>query len=316
MQNFISTFSPSKSFQFVNEQLSREQESPHRRDCHGPPQAARVRRHDDRSPPRRLAAAARSDPWKTPPAQVGFRGDATWRRRSPWVVGSGLWNNSRGGDYLPGDRCGKDCHPEQEICALAALGTPKIEFEAFAFPCWLKDYFGKHGALYAGLIEFIVSWHASMTYSGMSKGSAILCVKSQFSAPGHDPGKDVRMPKTIAVVQLPEILRNGSSHLVKLAGKVDSFSLLLGETPGGELKRSIEVQFHSMVFATRKEIRKCCPPYHYLPGEGILDFSTDCASAQLEPGDLGQAPPPERAGSARRAASSQVFQKSKFLKRR
>jgi len=42
------------------------------------------------------------------------------------------------------------------------------------------------------------------------------------------------MPKTIAVVKLPEILRNGSSHLVKLAGKIDSFSLLLRETPEGE----------------------------------------------------------------------------------
>ena len=102
------------------------------------------------------------------------------------------------------------------------------------------------------------------------------------------------MPKTIAVVKLPEILGNGSSHLVKLAGKIDSFSLLLRETPEGELKRSIEVQFHSMVFATRKEIRKYCPRYRSLPGEGILDFSTDCASAQLEPGDLGQAPPPKR----------------------
>jgi hypothetical protein len=102
------------------------------------------------------------------------------------------------------------------------------------------------------------------------------------------------MPKTTAVVQLPEILGNGSSHLVKLAGKIDSFSLLLRETPEGELKRSIEVQFHSMVFATRKEIRKYCPRYHYLPREGILDFSTDCASAQIEPGDLGQAPPPKR----------------------
>jgi hypothetical protein len=102
------------------------------------------------------------------------------------------------------------------------------------------------------------------------------------------------MLKTTAVVQLPEILENGSSHLVKLAGKVDSFSLLLRETPEGELKRSIEVQFHSMVFATRKEIRKYWPRYHYLPGDGILDFSTDCASAQLEPGDLGQTPPPKR----------------------
>jgi hypothetical protein len=98
------------------------------------------------------------------------------------------------------------------------------------------------------------------------------------------------MPKTIAVVKLPEILGNGSIHLVKLAGKIDSFSLLLRETPEGELKRSIEVQFHSMVFATRKEIRKSCPRYRSLPGEGILDFNTDCASAQLEPGDLGQSP--------------------------
>jgi hypothetical protein len=131
-------------------------------------------------------------------------------------------------------------------------------------------------------------------YSGMSKESAIRCVKSQLLLPGKDPGKDVRMPKTIAVVQLPEILRSKSSHLVKLAGKIDSFSLLLRETPDGELKRSIEEQFHTMVFATRKEIRKYCPRYRSLPGEGILDFNTDCTSGQFEPGDLGTAPPPKR----------------------
>ena len=102
------------------------------------------------------------------------------------------------------------------------------------------------------------------------------------------------MPKTTPVVQLPEILRKKSSHLVKLAGKIDSFSLLLRETPEGELKRSIEEQFHTMVFATRKEIRKYCPRYRSLPGEGILDFNTDCASGQLEPGDIGNAPPPKR----------------------
>ena len=112
MQNFISTFSQVKWFQFMNEQLSREQGSPHRHDCHGPPHAPRVGLHDDRSPPRRLAAVARSDPWKTTPAQVGFRGDATWRRRLPWVLGSDLWNNSRGEDYLRRDRRGEDCHPE------------------------------------------------------------------------------------------------------------------------------------------------------------------------------------------------------------
>ena len=115
-------------------------------------------------------------------------------------------------------------------------------------------------------------------------------VKSQLSSPGMDPRKDVRMPKTVAVVQLPEILRNKSSHLVKLAGKIDSFSLLLREAPEGELKRSIEEQFHAMVFATRKEIRKYCPRYRSLPGEGILDFNTDCASGQLEPGDIRQCP--------------------------
>jgi hypothetical protein len=102
------------------------------------------------------------------------------------------------------------------------------------------------------------------------------------------------MPKSAAVVQLPENLRNKSSYLVKLAGKVDSFSLLLRDTPEGELKRSIECQFHTMVFATRKEIRKYCPRYRSLPGEGILDFNTDCASGQLERGDIGTAPPPKR----------------------
>jgi len=102
------------------------------------------------------------------------------------------------------------------------------------------------------------------------------------------------MPNTAAVVQLPDVLRNKSGHLVKLAGKIDSFSLLLRETPDGELKRSIEEQFHAMVLATRKEIRRYCPRYRSLPGEGILDFNTDCCSGQLQPGDLGTAPPPKR----------------------
>lgn len=102
------------------------------------------------------------------------------------------------------------------------------------------------------------------------------------------------MLKTAAVVHLPEILRNGSSHLVKLAGKVDSFSLLLRDPPEGELKRWLEKQHHTLVFRTRKEVRKHCLRYRYLPGEGILDFSADCASTQLEPGDLGKAPRPKR----------------------
>ena len=102
------------------------------------------------------------------------------------------------------------------------------------------------------------------------------------------------MPNTFTAVQLPEVLRRKSSHLVKIAGKIDSFSLLLRNMPEGELKRSIEEQFHNMVFATRKEVRKYCPRYRSLPGEGILDFNTDCASGQLEPDDHGQAPPPKR----------------------
>ena len=51
----------------------------------------------------------------------------------PWVVGSDLWNGSRGEDYLLRDRRDEDCHAEQEICALARLRAAKIELEAFAF---------------------------------------------------------------------------------------------------------------------------------------------------------------------------------------
>jgi len=102
------------------------------------------------------------------------------------------------------------------------------------------------------------------------------------------------MPNKTAVIHLPESLRNGNSALVKLAGKIDSFSLVLWQTPESQLKRQIEKEYHTMVFATRKEVRRYCPKYRYFPGEGILDFSTDCASGQLEPGDLGKAPQPKR----------------------
>jgi hypothetical protein len=102
------------------------------------------------------------------------------------------------------------------------------------------------------------------------------------------------MPNTIAAIRLPEALRDGNSALVKLAGKIDSFSLVLWRTPECQLKRQIEKEYHAMVFATRKEVRKYCPKYRYFAGEGILDFSTDCASGQLEPGDLGKPPQPKR----------------------
>jgi hypothetical protein len=81
---------------------------------------------------------------------------------------------------------------------------------------------------------------------------------------------------------------------VKLAGKVDSFSLVLWRTPESQLKQQIEKEYHAMVFATRKEVRKYCPRYRYFQGAGILDFSTDCASGQLEPGDSGKPPQPKR----------------------
>jgi hypothetical protein len=102
------------------------------------------------------------------------------------------------------------------------------------------------------------------------------------------------MAKTIAAIRLPEALRDGNSALVKLAGKIDSFSLVLQRTPECQLKRQIEKEYHAMVFTTRKEVRKYCPKYRHFAGEGILDFSTDCASGQLEPGDLGKPPQPKR----------------------
>jgi len=102
------------------------------------------------------------------------------------------------------------------------------------------------------------------------------------------------VPKTIAAIHLPEALRDGNGALVKLAGKIDSFSLVLWQTPESQLKRQIEKDYHAMVFTTRKEVRKYCPKYRYFPGEGILDFSTDCASGQLESGDLGKPPQPKR----------------------
>ena len=102
------------------------------------------------------------------------------------------------------------------------------------------------------------------------------------------------MPNTIAAIHLPEALRNGNSASVKLAGKIDSFSLVLQRTPERQLKSQIEREYHAMVFATRKEVRKYCPKYRHFPGEGILVFNTDCASGQLDSGDLGKPPQPKR----------------------
>jgi hypothetical protein len=86
------------------------------------------------------------------------------------------------------------------------------------------------------------------------------------------------MPNKTASFRLPEALRSGNSALVKLAAKIDSFSLVLWQTPESQRKRQIERDYHAMVFTARKEVRKYCPKYRYFPGKGILDFSTDCAS--------------------------------------
>ena len=257
MQNAIS---------FVNEQLWREQARPHRHDCHDPPYTAGMGFLNDRPPPRRL----------------------------PWAVGSDGWNTGRGKDCQRRCLRGEDCHPELEICPLARLDVAKVAFESFTFNSRPKSCCERHGPLYAWLIESTERSACYIEYTVTSKGFTDPSLQISTLLPGTDPGKDVCMSKTVAVVQLPEILRNKSSHLVKLAGKIDSFSLLLPETPEGELKHSIEQQFHTMVFATRKEIRKYCPRYRSLPGEGILDFNTDCTSGQLEPGDIGIPPPPRR----------------------
>jgi hypothetical protein len=39
---------------------------------------------------------------------------------------------------------------------------------------------------------------------------------------------------------------------------------------------------------------KALPAYPLVVGTPILDFNTDCTSGQLEPGDIGNAPPPKR----------------------
>ena len=106
MQNFISALSPSKSFQFVNEPLSRERGSPHHHDCHGPPH----------------------------PAWVGFPEDATRRRRLPWVANPDLWSNNRGEDYRLRDTPDEDGDPEEKSCALAALG-PHLRPAAMLVAC-------------------------------------------------------------------------------------------------------------------------------------------------------------------------------------
>ena len=126
MQNFITSFCASKPSQIVNDRLGWDEGSPHRHDCHDPPHEARGGFVEDRSPPRRLPAVARSAPWKAAPVQVGLPGDATRKQRSTLVAGLDCWNNSRGKDYLRRNCCGNDCHPEREIHTFAAIGAAEI----------------------------------------------------------------------------------------------------------------------------------------------------------------------------------------------
>ena len=133
MQNFISSISLSKSFQFVNDQLCWEEHSPHRHDCHDPPQGGRVGLQDERSSPQRLPAVARSDPWKVTPAEVGFPGDTTRWRRLPWVGGSDRRNMGRGKDCLRRDLRGEDCDPEQEFMLSLVYRRPGAHLQLRAF---------------------------------------------------------------------------------------------------------------------------------------------------------------------------------------
>ena len=123
MQNFIC---------FVNEQLRWEQESPHRHDCHDPPYTAGMGFLDDRSPPRRLPAVARSDPWRRFPAGMLFPGDAHWRRRLLRVAGSADWSTGRGKDCQQRYLHGEGCYPGREFCGVAGSRAMYGRVEAIA----------------------------------------------------------------------------------------------------------------------------------------------------------------------------------------
>ena len=146
MQNYITSFSASKPSQIVNGRLSWDEGSPDRHDCHDPPHEARGGFVEDRSPPRRLTAVARSDPWKVTRAQAGFPGDATRRRRLFLVAGPDRWNTGTGKDCLRRDLRGEDCHPGQEIQSLAPLAAAKIDLGDFTVTCTPKDCPRCHGA--------------------------------------------------------------------------------------------------------------------------------------------------------------------------
>ena len=124
MRNYIS---------FVNEEFYREEDCPHRYDCHDPPHGVPVGFLDDRSAKQRLLAVARLDPWKVTPAEVGSPGDASRVRRLPWVAGPDRWNMGRGKDCLRRYRRSEDCNPEQEIVLSLVYGRPRAHLQLRAF---------------------------------------------------------------------------------------------------------------------------------------------------------------------------------------
>ena len=130
MQNCISWL---KSFTLVNDQLCWEEASLYCRDCHDPPPASRLGLHDAKSPPRRLAEAARSDPWRKPPAGVVFPRDVNRRGRLPRAVGPNRWFGERGEDCQARDRRDEDCHAVMEFCPVAELRATKIALQLRGF---------------------------------------------------------------------------------------------------------------------------------------------------------------------------------------
>ena len=151
MQNYITSFSASKSSQFVNDRLTWDEGRPHRHDCHDPPHGVRVGFIEDRPPPRRLARVARSDPWKVTGAQVDSGGMQLGGEDYSWLQGQTAGTRRGGKDCPRRDLHGEDCHSGQQIYALPVMEVAKSQFEAFAFTGGSKGY-SVRGPLYAALI--------------------------------------------------------------------------------------------------------------------------------------------------------------------
>ncbi len=132
MQNFISSLSLSKSFQFVNDQLCREEHSPYRHDCHDPPQGAAwgfrmtdPHRKDCRRWQGRTLGRLHRLEWDSQGTQPGGEDCLGCRVRPP--------EHGEGKDCLRKDWHGEDCHPEQEIVLSLVYGRPETHLQRRAF---------------------------------------------------------------------------------------------------------------------------------------------------------------------------------------